>query len=721
MIERSRRFLVSVLSVLICVFTVYEVNYGALSPLSRLAVFCLLGSALCFLMNPLHPKLAEVRFLRVFDSGLAVGIAICCGYLVYQGNTLSDRAGEYTQTDFIIAIAGIGLVLEATRRSIGWALPILAGAFLLYAYFGQQMPDWLFPHRGYSTERIASHCFLRTEGVFSIAMSVMFTYVFLFVVFGAFLELSGATQYIIDFAERIFGRSTGGPAMVSVLASGFMGSLSGSAVANAVTTGTFTIPMMRSAGFKRHISGGIMAAAASGGALVPPVMGAGAYMMLELVDDVSFIQIATAAIVPALLYYLSILLIVYFYARRIETLAKPTSTEPPKPILQYNGLVFFGALGALIVLLYFKTPFRAVTYSLELILVLTILSPRITVSAINRIAALIVFAVVTCVVAYSRVNWQTLSDPKTGILNPEAGWVKTIAAILRPDANLSLGSFDAWADAAIPGMLLLLLIGLLSSAWRSLILEAFNRSARGGVSLVSASACVGVVIGVVSLTGVGTAFPGAIIPLAEKSLFLALVAIMFCSIVMGMGLPSAVCYLLMATLIGPVLNNLGVIPLAAHLFIFYFGMMSMVTPPVALAAYASAGIAESKIMPTSFAAFRFALVGFTLPFMFVYRPELLLMNQDGGTPSVVAVALAIIPAVLGIIALAGGIAGGMRQRLSPLIRILAFVAAALLMSPDQGLSLGGFNLSVSDLLGLVVFAVVAFYGLRADRGKLAIA
>ena len=709
MIERIRQFLIGALGMAISVFTIYEVNYGALSPLSRLSVFCMLGSALCYLMYPLHKKVENVASLRVFDFLLAAGIFGCCGYLIYQGNSLAARAGRFTDLDYAVAIAGTLLVLEATRRSIGWALPILAGIFLAYAVFGRELPDWLFPHRGYSIDRIAAQCFLRTEGVFSIAMSVMFTYVFLFVVFGAFLEISGATQFIVDFAKRVFGRSPGGPAKVSVLASGLMGSLSGSAVANAVTTGTFTIPMMRSAGFKPHISGGITAAAAAGGALVPPVMGAGAYMMLELIDDVTFVQIAKAALVPAILYYLSILLFVHFYSKRVGADATPpVDNEPPASLFQYNGLVFFAALGALIAFLFFKTPFRAVTYSLELILILTILSPRMPVSKINRAVALVVFLSVTAGVAYCRANWETLVDQN-------AGWAGMIATVLRPDSRLLLSEFDTWADAAIPGMLLLLIVGLLSPAWRPMILDAFQRSARGGVSLVSASACVGVVIGVVSLTGVGTAFPNAIIPLAEQSLFLALLAIMGCSIVLGMGLPSAVCYLLMATLIGPVLNKLGVPPLAAHLFIFYFGMMSMVTPPVALAAYASAGIAESKIMPTAFAAFRFALVGFTLPFMFVYHPELLLMTRDGGQAAFGPATLQITLAVVGIVALSAGLAGYMFTNLNLALRLAAFVAAAMLLIPFAGDSAGTLVKQALLIGPCVLFAVVAGLNFQQSR------
>jgi TRAP-type uncharacterized transport system fused permease subunit len=218
------------------------------------------------------------------------------------------------------------------------------------------------------------------------------------------------------------------------------------------------------------------------------------------------------------------------------------------------------------------------------------------------------------------------------------------------------------------------------------------------------------------LTGVGTAFPNAIVPLAENSLFLALVAIMFCSILLGMGLPSAVCYLLMATLIGPVLNKLGVPALAAHLFIFYFGMMSMVTPPVALAAYASASIAGSGIMQTGLAAFRFALVGFTLPFMFVYRPQLLLLANNGQDPSFISVALAVVAAVLGILALAAALAGYLFNPLSKAHRIGLYVAAALILYPSRGIAMGDINLPITDLAGAAVLFVIALLN-RMDTGS----
>ncbi len=612
------------LSVLLSFFTIAEVNYHFLQPQSALALFVMFGMQLCFLSFPIHPKLKDNEFFRWVDVLLGVAAASCCAYVFVQteplelfqkywanGSSLANRAQAETQTDIYVGLVGLILVFEATRRAIGLIVPLLALSFVahsFYCYGAQslgwpQMQSWMLPHAGQDLQGLVSTTFLQTLGVFGPAAGVMFKYVFLFVVFGAFLEMSGATQFIIDFAERVFGRSPGGPAKVSVLGSGLMGSLSGSAVANAVTTGAFTIPMMRNAGFERHIAGGITAAAASGGALVPPVMGAGAYMMLELVQpQVTFLQVAKAALIPAILYYLSIFLIVHFYSQRIGVQAAQKPDSERGPLWTYEAVVFFGALGVLVGLLVWGfSPFKAVTGSLITILFLSIFRRALKMGTTPRLLALGAFV--------------------AGTLVHHFGYSQTV------DVPSLRQVFEAWLNSALVGMFCLLVFGLAHSAWRPAILKAFTSSARNGVSLVAASACVGIIIGIVQQTGIANDFSASIRDVVETNLFLALLGITVCSIILGMGVPSVVCYLLMATLMGSLLSELGVIPLSAHLFIFYFGMMSMVTPPVALAAYASASIAEAPIMKTAFAAFRFSLVGFTLPFMFVYRPELTLQSD----------------------------------------------------------------------------------------------
>ena len=314
-------------SVLLCLFILAEVNYPQLAPQTELALFAMFGLMVVFLNYPIHQRLADRRVFRLLDVVLIGGVILCFGYVVIQtepvfqgfwldGKPLGERAGAELQLDYIIGGVGLILILEATRRSIGMTLPLLSFTFLLYAGFGQFMPDWLFPHRGYSVQRIISQTFLHSQGAFGIALRVMFTYVFLFVLFGTLLERTGATGYVLNLARRMFGSSVGAPAKVAVLSSGMMGSLSGSAVANTATTGTFTIPLMTRSGFQPTIAGGIEAAASSGGALVPPIMGAAAYMMLEIVEPaVTYLEIIKAALLPAILYYTGMLCMVHFSAQ----------------------------------------------------------------------------------------------------------------------------------------------------------------------------------------------------------------------------------------------------------------------------------------------------------------------------------------------------------------------------------------------------------------------
>ena len=630
--KQTKLTLILPVAVILSLFILSEVNYPLLKPQSALALFAMFGLIVVFLKYPIHPRLADNPICNIFDFVLIVGVIFCFGYVVIQTEPiferfwlndrfLGDRASAEHILDFYVGGFGLILILEATRRSIGITLPLLAIVFLLYASFGQHLPSWLFPHRGYSVKRIISQTFLH-GGVFGVALRVMFTYVFLFVLFGTFLERTGATGYILNLAKRIFGTSTGSPAKVAVIGSGMMGSLSGSAVANTATTGTFTIPLMRSVGFKPAIAGGIEAAASSGGALVPPIMGAAAYMMLEIVQpSVTYLEIIRAALLPAILYYTALLLIVHFYAKRTMNISiksnqsAETSDEngdsehgsvngistEKLPIMQ--GVVFFAAFFTLIlILLMGATPFRAVSWSLLVVLVVSLFH------------------------------------------------IKTRVGI-------------------------------------SGIFKAMENAGHSGVSLIAAASCVGIILGVVTLTGVGSKLPRVLLPLAETNLILALVLLMVSTIILGMGLPSSVCYLLMAILVGTVLLDLGVVPLAAHFFIFYFGMMSMVTPPVALAAYTAAAIADSGIMQTAFTAFRFALVGFALPYAFVLRPELLWLSTEGGSPQLWIIFINLFWTLAGTVIFAASIAGFAFQNISVWKRCIMFVAAAILFFTPTELNL----------------------------------
>ena len=644
MLDRPIRVLQQILSVGLCLFTLAEVNYPQLQPQSQLAIFAGLGLMLCFLRFPALTRFAATLPSQLLDLSLAAATLVVTAFVVIQtepafeswwlgGTSLGDRAGVEHPTDYLIGFLGLFLVLEGARRAVGPALPILSLAFIAYGLWGSGMPDWLFPHRGYGVERIVGQTFLHSQGVFGTALKVMFTYVFLFVVFGAFLELTGATRFVIEYAQKLLGKTAGGPAKVSILSSGLMGSLSGSAVANTATTGTFTIPLMRSSGFRPHVAAGIEAAASSGGALVPPVMGAGAYMMLEIVEpQVTYLQIIQAALLPAILYYLSLFLIAHFSAHKLHASAaqEPGQAPMPKigdddrPVGLLEGFIFAASLGSLIVfLLVGFTVFRSVSFAMAVTLLTSLWHPR---------------------------------------------------------TRLSIRQ----------------------------ILQGLVKAAASGIALVAAAASVGIVLGIVTLTGVGSKLPATIIPLAEQNLLLALLLIMTSSIVLGMGLPSAVCYLLLATLIGPALGDLGVVPLAAHLFIFYFGLMSMVTPPVALAAYTAASIADSKIMQTAVASFRFALVGFALPFLFVYRPQLLMLDVHGDPASWLAIGLAFGLTALAMVPLASSVTGFFTERLSPVRRLVMAVITLLMIFPTVGSIWPGLPISPVNLLGLGALGVVGW-------------
>lgn len=610
----------------------------------------MLGLIVVFLRYPIHPRFADNPAFRLLDVALIGSVILCFGYVLGQtepvfqafwldGKSLGDRAGAEVSLDYIIGGLGLLLILEATRRSIGVTLPLLSLAFLLYAGFGQFMPDWLFPHRGYSVQRIVSQTFLHSQGAFGIALRVMFTYVFLFVLFGTLLERTGATNYVLDLARRVFGASTGAPAKVAVLSSGMMGSLSGSAVANTATTGTFTIPLMQRAGFQPAIAGGIEAAASSGGALVPPIMGAAAYMMLEIVEPaVTYLEIIKAALLPAVLYYTGMLCMVHFAARSrrhalgvsvhsSEEVDEDGQKEKSGKLLTLQGGIFLAAFITLIgVLLMGATAFRAVSWSLLVVVAISLLD-----FLIRRIR-----------------GRHSTEGEETSSLQVGVG-----VSDLRKGINF--------------------------------LISPCERAAQSGVSLIAAAACVGIILGVVTLTGIGGKLPSTLLPLASTNLMLALFFLMISTIILGMGLPSSVCYLLMAILVGPVLLDLGVVPLAAHFFIFYFGMMSMVTPPVALAAYAASAIAGSGIMATGFAAFRFALVGFALPYAFVLRPALLWLSESGGTPGVWTVFMNFSLTLIGTVILSTAIAGYIFNKLSPWARCILFVAALVLFFVPTGL------------------------------------
>jgi len=584
----------------------------------KLAFFAMLGLVLVFLSRPLHPRFKDRKWAGWIDVTLCVLTVGVFGYLLIMiepawkfawvgGRSIGDRVYLETSFELGLGVVGLVLVLEAARRCIGWTLSILSVAFLAYGLYGNLIPSSMLGHdQDLGIRDVVGKTFLQDGGVLGIALGVMFKYVFLFVVFGAILEANGATTFIIRFARRVFRNSVGGPAKVSVVSSGLMGSLSGSAVANTATTGAFTIPLMHGTGFTKETAGGVEAAASSGGALMPPIMGAGAYMMLELLSDqgVKYMEILQAAIIPALLYYFALLVMVHWQARKAGVGAEANQAKKADLKLEPMGGILFVLAFAILIFLLLPPFVRSGK-----------IPPGLTP---DKAAALAILAVL-------------------GL-----GW-------LHPSTRLGPKA----------------------------LVKVLSKAARSGVILVAAAACVGIVLGIVELTGLDNELPSRIVALSENSLLGGLAFLMVATILLGMGLPSVVCYLLMARIIGGMILEFGVPPLSMHLFIFYFSMMSMVTPPIALAAYAASAISGGNVMKTAFRAFGFALVGFALPFAFVLKPELLMLTADGTAAPISQVVIHVGGAIAAILLLAAGIVGYTRNPVSLPLRVLLLGCALI--------------------------------------------
>jgi len=609
-ISRARSAIGKWVSICCSIFVIYALATMALQELQLLSLFLAFSLAVGFVHYPLNPKRPGFLPLLVVDLILAVlGFSFAI-YIYFDYWEFIFRVGEPTGWDLFFGIVSIVLIFELTRRVVGWPLLIIAFVFLAYCFFGQHLPA-PFSHRGYDVERIATTLFMSKNGLFGVPMRVTTNFIYLFIAFGAFYQTCGGTAFFIDLASALFGKLRGGPAKVSVAVSGMMGTISGSAVANTVTTGTLTIPLMKRIGFEPHVAGAIEATASSGGALMPPIMGAAAFIMAEYLG-VAYIEVCKAAVIPAVLYFLAIYSVVHFYSLKIG-IKGLSKNEIPSIKLVFRDKWMF---------------------TIPLIVLIGILvlgySPRIAV----------LFSLVAIVVM----------------------------SFLRKESRMTP-----------------------SKIFSALAMAGYNC-----VMVVGACATAGIIIGVVLLTGMSGKITALVITLSAGSLFLALPIVMLASILFGMGLPTVVCYVLLATTIAPSLIDLGVTPMAAHLYIFYFGMLCMVTPPVAFAAYAGAAIAKADPMKTGWTAWTFALAGFLLPYMFVYNNSLLLMG------SVINTIFSILTSIIGVICLGAGIIGYFLRKTSIPERIFLFAAALLLIKPGL----------ITDIAGLVCVIVTVFLQLR---------
>jgi TRAP transporter 4TM/12TM fusion protein len=604
-----------VLAVGFSLFAIVEVNVLAFAPFQERAIFLMLPLALCFLIpprrtpsdgaSPLSSRFE--RYRRPLDFLLAGVSVVCCGYIVFEYEDLLVRMGAPTPLDVVMGALATIVVFEATRRVAGWTLPIIAGLFMLYAYAGEGLPTYLGGHAGYEFNRIITQSYLTMEGIFGIALSVMFTYVFPFILFGVVLESIGALAFAIDLAEVLFGRFRGGPAKVAVVASGMVGMINGSAVANVVTAGALTIPMMKKVGFEPHIAGAIEAVASTGGQLMPPVMGAAAFMMAEFLR-VPYLTVAKAAVIPAVLYYLALFTAIHFYSVRY-------------------------GIGGL---------------------------------------------------AGSRKGWSV------GIMSRPELYLFTLPVLCLLGFMLSGLSVTKSVSYALAAAFTASLFVSRARLTPRRIVDVLEKAGKDALSLTAAAACVGIIIGMTVMTALGSRFTSIIIELSAGNVYAALVLVAVSSIVLGLGLPTTICYVLLATLAAPALVDLGIQPLAAHMFILYFGMMSMVTPPNAMAAYAGAAIAGADMMKTGISASLFSLSGYLLPFMFVLSPGFLMI---GTVPEVL---VAILRGIAGVMTLGIVIAGHLRLPLYRSERAALLATAVLLIYPSW----------LADLAGLAALAPV---------------
>ncbi|WP_439365593.1 TRAP transporter permease [Bradyrhizobium sp. DASA03005] len=611
------------------------------------------------------------NFTAKSDFGRALGWVIggagfFCG--LYQWIFYADliaRDGDPTRLDLAVGTLLAVLIFEGTRRLMGAALPLMCGACLLYWFFGQYLPSPL-NHRGYDFDQIVTHLSFGTEGFYGVPVYVSATYIFLFILFGSFLERAGMIQLFTDVSLGLFGRTRGGPAKVAVFASGMMGTISGSGVANVVTVGQFTIPLMIKFGYRRAFAAGVEATASMGGQIMPPVMGAVAFIMAETLG-VQYSEIVKAAAIPAILYFASAFWMVHLEAGKHGLVGMKRSEIPSawKALVTRWYLVL--PLAALVYMLFEGfTPLYAGSMGLALTVTL-ILGTAITTGASSNVIRTIFWVGLALVVAALSRDGLQIVPVATVVVG-----LIVITAFVR-------GGFAALRACR----------------------DALAESAKSAITVGMACAIVGVIIGMMSQTGVGTIFGGWVIGLGEKSLFLALVMTMLLSILLGTGIPTIPTYIITAALAAPALAKLGVPLIASHMFAFYYGIMADLSPPVALAALAAAPIAKENPDKIGWEAMRIALAGYVIPFIFVYSPALMLQAGDPMAAKLGfygAVALASLKALVAI-GLFGMVAiGFLFTRLTLIERVVALGGALCLLGEFPFSDTAGFVLAAALVL-----------------------
>lgn len=608
--------IITVVALGMCAFHLYTAQFGLFSAMIQRPVHLLFACALVFLIYPSSKASLDTPQRLLAYAWDAVLIGFTAWSLVHLSSSYRElvmRGGMATETDLWLGGVILLMVLEATRRIMGMALPIITLVALAYTMWGHYIPG-LWGHRPIDYELMISYQYLTTEGLFTIPLGVSASFIFIFILFGAFLVGSGTGDFFIKFANALAGHLRGGPAKVAVLASATFGSISGSAVANVMSTGSFTIPLMKKIGYRPKFAGAIESVASTGGQFMPPVMGAAAFIIADMLG-VPYLEVCKAALIPAVLYFFALLYMIHMEALR-QGLRGLSREELPDlwKVVKEGGHLLLPAGVLIYLLVEGYSPMKAGFWSIGAVLV---------VSSIKK------------------ATRMSLRD----------------------------------------------------------ILQALERGARGSLEVALACACAGIVIGNVTQSGLGLKFSSLVVQASQGSLVLSLAFVMVASVILGMGLTTSAAYILTVILAGPVLIKLGVAPLAAHMFVFYYACLSCITPPVALAAFAGAGIAGSKPFPTGFESMRLAIIAYIVPFIFVYHPVLIWQGD------LWHIGLSFATALLGCMAIGSSLMGYLKAATGLVLRGVLLVAAFLLIMP-------GYQ---SDLVGVAVLAGCYLWQWRTAR------
>ena len=610
-------YIIKGICIVFAIFQLYTATFGVLDAHLQRAVHLAFGFVLIFLLYPARASWSR-KSMHPLDILFAVVSATSALYIVVNYQELVLRAGMNNETDFIVGLVGTFMVFAAARRVVGWPMITVALFFMVYAFFGPYIPG-ILAHRGGGIQEMFVHLFVTNEGIFGTPMGVSSTFIYLFILFGAYLETTGLGKFFIDIANAIAGWAAGGPAKVAVLSSGLMGTVSGSSVGNVAGTGAFTIPMMKKLGYRPEFAGAVEAAASTGGQLMPPVMGAAAFLMAEFVG-VPYFDVVKAAVIPALLYYIGVWLGVHYEAKKYDLKGTPREELPSfKKLFVEKGHLALPLIVIVYLLVSGFTPMRAALAAILLSICCASLrsSTRIT----------------------FRQGVQGLIDGSMGVL---------------------------------------------------------------GVLIACATA--GIIIGVVTKTGVGLKVATALLDLSGGALLPAMFFTMITSLILGMGVPTTANYVITSTIAAPALVQMGVPVLAAHMFAFYFGIVADVTPPVALAAFAGAGIAGANPMRTGVNAAKLAIAAFIVPYIFVLAPELLMINA---TP--LTVFYSGLTAVIGMWGASIAMVGFCQNLLNILQRAMFLVGGICMIIPGE----------ITDAIGIGMI-IAAFFWQKTNKVKGAI-